>query len=706
MKKKVLIILSNNQLGISKLLLVILFIFNLLSLKAQNRAQYMGWHSTHAQGHLGLGGNISENFLKSQTDWMAANFLQYGYNFVCLDGWVGGATKHNGDGYITSYSNNWKGDWKEMADYVHSRGMKFGMYYNPAWAHKTIANNENNKIKGTTYSIKSITNPDIAWDTRYMIDTDKPGAEQYVKGMVDYFISQDVDLLKVDFLRNYEQAYGHDRYVKLIRWMNEAAGNKIIIVLCLPNGVNRMQDERRYGHAVRVVGDYMREGWGHTSSINQFNIRDNRWPMADNVFDGLIGSSDLTGIGVNQFIASPDYYAFHDRATVDEKKTAITLRFIGGAAVEFGDSYIDVRGDENANYLRNSELTKLNLEGVIGKPLSRTLTDVRSQIWHAVDKQGNHIVALFNRGNNPETRSVNFKDEWGLSRSYIIRDLWTHQNSATPVSSFSTSVPAHGVVVIKIHVDTVPLPNGDPNPPKPLIPTGGQNILPNSLYSIINVNSNKCLTVSGASNNEGAAIVQWTYNNGDNDKWKITALPDGYYKITNKKSDKVLTVNGSSTLDDATIIQSGSSILDSDKWHIADYGDKTYIFINKKSGKVFNIPNSSTTDGTGIVQFPANGATNQRFRLNSVGTLSTNTSQLVDNTFKVSPNPSSNVLTISIHEEKIKDNIKLEIYNITGSVIKSLTIESKTTNIDVSNFSVGVYFLKGKEINQKIIVAR
>jgi hypothetical protein len=709
-KLKLLIRLTNSQLVISKLLIIFLFSLSVFTIKAQNRAQYMGWHSTYAQMYRGLGSNITEDFLKNQTDWMSKNFLKYGYNFVCLDGWVGDATRHNADGYITSFSYKWKGGWKEMADYVHSKGMKFGMYYSPGWAYRPMADNTNNKIKGTDITIKSITDPNSTFESWYQINTDKPGAEQYVKGMVQYFISQGIDLLKVDFLREYENSNGHDRYVKLIRWINEAAENKIIIVLCLPIGMNHLQDERRYGHAVRVVGDYNKEGWGHTSSINQFTSRDNAWPLADNVFDGLIASSDITGTGTDKCIASPDFYTFHDTATLDEKKTAITLRIIAGAAVEFGDSYIDIGGNENANYLRNSELTSLNLQGFMGKPLSRTLTDIRSQIWKGVDKQGNHVVALFNRGNNAETRSVNFKNDLGLTGNYIVRDLWKHQNSATALSTFSTSVPAHGVVIIQIYVGNSPPPNGDANPPGQLIANVVPNLSQNSYYSIINVNSNKCLTVSEASNNEGASIVQWTYNNGDNDKWRISPLTDGYYKITNKKSGKAFSVNGESIQDDATIIQSGLDGLNSDKWQLADIGDKTFILINKKSGKVIDIPSGSLEDGPKIVQYSSSGATNQLFRLNEVEkilTLSTNeTNQLVEDLFKIYPNPSNNLLTVSISKYKVKDKIRIEIYSISGSVVKTYILENEITNIDVSNLPVGIYFLKANEINRKIIINR
>src|SRR4051794_21504799 len=73
----------------------------------------LGWHATS------YGGSFTEETMKANTDWIAEDYRQYGYEYICVDGWVGDSTIHNSDGYITTYKNNWQHDWKYWADYVH-----------------------------------------------------------------------------------------------------------------------------------------------------------------------------------------------------------------------------------------------------------------------------------------------------------------------------------------------------------------------------------------------------------------------------------------------------------------------------------------------------------------------------------------------------------------------------------------------------------
>ncbi len=682
-----------------------LFVFLFLSTEAKNNAQYMGWHSSYVQQFRGLSADVTEEFLKNQTDWMSKNFLEYGYNFVCLDGWVWKATTYNTDGYVTKFNSSWTGGWTEMANYVHNKGMKFGMYYNPGWVLKSIADNTNNKIKGTNIPIKNITNNDKVFEQWYEIDPTLPGAEQYVKGMVDYFISCGIDLLKVDFLREYEWHYGHDGYVKLLQWIHEAADNKMLITLSMPIGANHLLSERINGDVVRVAGDYWNDGWQHTSAINAGNSYNNNWPLANNVFDGLIASSDITS--KDGMIATPDYYTFNDPATVDEKKTAITIRIVSGSAVEFGDTYFDIGGDENANYLRNSELTSLNIEGFMGKPLSMDAGNVRSQTWQGTDIDGNRIVAMFNRNNSTETRSVSFANDLGLSNSYIIRDLWKHENSSIPVSQFTSSVPAHGVVIIKIYVTGNPLPYGNPKIPKSLIAANAPILNVNGRYSIINTNSIKNLNILGASVAEGASIVQRIYSNNNNNKWQFIPVEDGYFKIINKNSNKSITIKDESTNAKAEVIQSGFNNLESDKWQIAYYSPGIYYFVNKKSGKVLDVLDKSNFNDALIVQDLVNNETSQRFRINLVETLATDlTSNFEDKVFKIYPNPCNSFLNINVLNEIISDNARLNFFNINGVEVKNILLKNEQNRIDVSTLPVGVYFLKIGELSKSFVVCR
>lgn len=72
---------------------------------------------------------------------------------------------------------------------------------------------------------------------------------------------------------------------------------------------------------------------------------------------------------------------------------------------------------------------------------------------------------------------------------------------------------------------------------------------------IINKANGKAIDVSGGSAADGAPVIQWPYNWGNNQQWKIEAVGGGYDKITNRNSGKAMDVSGGSTADGGQIIQ-------------------------------------------------------------------------------------------------------------------------------------------------------
>ena len=70
---------------------------------------------------------------KNNIDWMAETFRDYGYDMICNDGWIEAAQTVDANGYITKYNSGWVHDFGYWNDYIESKGMKAGIYYNPLW---------------------------------------------------------------------------------------------------------------------------------------------------------------------------------------------------------------------------------------------------------------------------------------------------------------------------------------------------------------------------------------------------------------------------------------------------------------------------------------------------------------------------------------------------------------------------------------------
>ncbi|WP_187273995.1 S-layer homology domain-containing protein [Paenibacillus sp. N3.4] len=413
----------------------------------QKGSGILGWHATPYSG------SFTEARMKANTDWIADNFKDYGYEYINLDGWVGDATMHNSDGYITNYKNDWQHDWKYWSDYVHSKGLKLGIYYNPSWLHQDIAKDPTNlKVVGTNIPLSSIIRDDPKYmhQTRYMVDPDTPGSKEYVQGMIKYYISVGVDLLKIDFLRYYENAYGHAAVKKLYDWMREAAGNDIILYYANTNNVNHAADEVVTADLLRASEDWRTDAtqpgvWYHTSLRNRGTLRADTWPPAYNLFDGLVYFSDLSGPG--KVVLDGDFSIMSSGGTDAEKKTRMSLLAMAGSSIFIGDNYSNIAN--NDVYYKNWEILDMNKRGFVGKPLSRDVKNPLSQIWKGQLPDGTWVVALFNREDTPQTRSIDFANDLGLSGSYLVSDMWSHSIIGTK-SSYSESIEPHGVRLLKI----------------------------------------------------------------------------------------------------------------------------------------------------------------------------------------------------------------------------------------------------------------
>ncbi|MFF2446643.1 FIMAH domain-containing protein [Neobacillus sp. NPDC058068] len=430
---------------------VLLFVYMYISLDskvyaadieyAKRGAGTMGWHATQ------YGGSFTEERMKANVDWMAENFKDFGYEYIGIDGWINDATNHNENGYIVSYKK-WKNDYAYWADYVHSKGLKLGVYYNPSWVLKSIADDESIKVVGTDIPIKSLVHPDDPsknFQDWYMIDPNKPGAEEYVKGMVEYYKSIGADLLKVDFIRLFDDAYGSKATETFYRWMREAAGDEIILYYANQKNRNHAEAENKYADLIRASEDFRQDIWYHTSVRNRGQVKDNSWPPAYNLFDGFVWLSDISGPG--KVALDGDYSVLSTSTSDAEKKFRISLLAMAGSSMNIGDNYQNI--GFNDVYYKNWEITEMNKRGFIGKPLVRDVKDPLSQIWKGQLTDGTWIVGLFNREDTPQERAIDFQADLGLSGDYLVSDMWSHSVIGT-MSSYKEKIEPHGVRLIKI----------------------------------------------------------------------------------------------------------------------------------------------------------------------------------------------------------------------------------------------------------------
>ncbi|MFD2934705.1 RICIN domain-containing protein [Spirosoma flavum] len=150
--------------------------------------------------------------------------------------------------------------------------------------------------------------------------------------------------------------------------------------------------------------------------------------------------------------------------------------------------------------------------------------------------------------------------------------------------------------------------NDSPGGPFPSFDTG-------AYYRFVNRKSGKVLDVSQSSLSNGASIIQWPSNGGNNQQWNITSAGTGTFTLTNRNSAKVLDVTNASLAQGTALIQYQNNNGLNQQWRITDLGGGYYRIVNRESGLALDVNGSSTADGAGIIQWPSQGGTNQQWQL-------------------------------------------------------------------------------------------
>jgi hypothetical protein len=397
--------------------------------------------------------HIPESRWKNNIDWISANFKVYGYDMIANDGWIEGAQTINEYGYITKFSDSWTQNIQTWANYIESKGMKLGVYYNPMWL-TAAAYNANVKVKGSSYRSQDIVGHTPFNGALYWVDVGKYGAKDWIQGYVYYWKEMGAKYLRIDFLENYECNYGTLKYDLALRWIREAAGNDLFLSLVMPNCYNHCKTELKYGDMIRISNDCFDGGWDFVSDRNRGQTRD-VWPIYDNAFDGFIGFADIGGRG--QMILDGDFMRLNTLANDQERIFQMSLFAITGSALAIADQFDTCDGCEWV--YQNEEILDLHTQGLRAKPLSYDIHDApNSSRWIGQLPNGDWIVGLFNRETNTQIRSIHLLDELGIENGEAsnIRDLWRHQDLGPASMDYSIILKPYTCQILRVKSNTPP----------------------------------------------------------------------------------------------------------------------------------------------------------------------------------------------------------------------------------------------------------
>jgi alpha-galactosidase len=356
----------------------------------------MGWNSWNR-----FACKIDEKTVREIADAMVASGMRdAGYQYIVIDDcWQ---VDRDGKGNIIADGKTFPSGIKALADYVHSKGLKFGIYSDAGT--KTCAGRPG------------------SWGYEFQ------DARQYAEWGVDY--------LKYDWCNNGDQnseaAYSRMRDALL------ASGRPIVFSIC---------------------------EWGSTKPWLWAKDTGNLWRTTGDIQDFWEGKKDWGGLGVVQILdlqaglegcSGPGHWNDPDMLevgnggmTATEYRAHFSLWCLLAAPLMAGND-LRTMTPETRDILTNKEVIAVD-QDPLGKQGSRVRRDGDSEVWARPLADGSRAVILLNRGLKPATIAVDWT-ELGYPRTLDakVRDLWQHKDVGTFKGSFSVSVAGHGVVMARI----------------------------------------------------------------------------------------------------------------------------------------------------------------------------------------------------------------------------------------------------------------
>jgi len=352
------------------------------------RTPPMGWNSWNK-----FACNIDEEIIRRTADAMVTSGMRdAGYEYVVIDDcWHG---TRDADGFITADPKRFPSGIKALADYVHSKGLKFGIYSDAG--RKTCGG--------------------------------RPGSQGYEYQDALTYARWGVDYLKYDWCntgtRNAEEAY------TLMSDALRSTGRDIVFSLCEWGNNKPWLWSPKVGHLWRTTGDITDKWEGkHDYSWGVLNIVDMNEPLWPYAGPGHWNDPDMLEVG-NGGLTDTQY------------RSHFSLWAIMAAPLIAGND-ISTMNEATKAILLNKEIIAVN-QDALGVQGRRIWKEGDREIWMKPLTGGRRALLLFNRGNAPAVIGFDWEQlNYPPKLRTRIRDLWLHKNLPARAQSYSATVAPH-----------------------------------------------------------------------------------------------------------------------------------------------------------------------------------------------------------------------------------------------------------------------
>lgn len=363
----------------------------------------MGWNSWNR-----FGCNVSEQMIREMADAMVSSGMAAaGYEYIVIDDcWQ---VERDADGNIVPDPERFPSGMKALADFVHSKGLKFGLYSCAG----SLTCQGRPGSKGHQFQ----------------------DALQYARWGVDY--------LKYDWCYNDGQ-----NPVAAYKTMSEAikaSGRPIVLSICEWGEGKPWEWGEGIGHLWRVTPDIRAVynasfDWGGVGVLQCIDAAADLYPYAG---PGHWNDAEMLEVGNGEL-------------TRDESITHFSMWCMLAAPLMSGNDLREM-SRETLEILTNREVIAVNQDS-LGRQAIRFMDMGEREIWAKPLAGGEIAICFMNRADTPWKLDYNWRDqtmyfatEVNLHKNeYIIRDLWQHKDIGTTKGRLKSDIPAHGVLMVKL----------------------------------------------------------------------------------------------------------------------------------------------------------------------------------------------------------------------------------------------------------------
>ncbi len=391
----------------------------------------MGWNSWDV-----FGTSVTEAEVQAAADYMSEHLKPFGYEYIVLDlGWYAPESTAVGHQYKRARPHQLIDEWgrlvpapnrfprcaggfKPLADYVHERGLKFGIHVMRGIPNQAVE--KNTPIRGTRWRAQDIArrwDRCVFYDGMSSLQTAHPGTLAYYASVLELYAQWGVDFIKADDMSRYPRAQHMEEFI-LFRRALESCGRDIVLSMS-PGGGTSVMDRgvvTHFADMFRISGDLwdqwedVKNMFGRCQVWNPYRVEYN-WPDCDMLPVGVINIRGENGDGVR-----------HSRLTLDEQQTMMTLWCIFRSPLMLGCDLTQL--DESTRQLiSNPRVLAVNQEGQ--RPTQ--LLDAQGIVaWESHDPTGQvRYLAVFNTTDSAVHMDLHATQLVDLERIVDVTDLWS-----------------------------------------------------------------------------------------------------------------------------------------------------------------------------------------------------------------------------------------------------------------------------------------